>query len=339
MNEQTATASKSTHSAEPLSKGTQEKAQLYATEDNPIPDGASVGLLHTSDGAVIRFARWETKKRPSKGTVLLLHGRTEYIEKYFETIIELRERGFGVLTFDWRGQGGSSRLLRDARKGHVDNFNQYLIDFEAVLTEIVLPDCASPYYVVGHSTGSLIALMAAPALTNRIRRMVLLAPLFELNNLPMRQSVLQRLLGILTFAGFGRAYLSQNRKSYDEKPFLDNKLTSDEKRFQRSRDFLAKYPHLGISGPTIAWLFAACRAMAQVNAPEYCNAISIPTLLIGAGNDAVVSPSAIEAYGHKMRSGAFLTITGAKHEILQEQDVFREQLLAAFDAFVPGTEI
>ena len=35
--------------------------------------------------------------------------------------------------------------------------------------------------------------------------------------------------------------------------------------------------------------------------------------------------------------GHVLTIDGARHELLQERDRYREQLLAAFDAFVPGT--
>ena len=38
-----------------------------------------------------------------------------------------------------------------------------------------------------------------------------------------------------------------------------------------------------------------------------------------------------------MRSGSLLTIDGARHEILQEADIYREQFLAAFDAFIPGT--
>ena len=37
-------------------------------------------------------------------------------------------------------------------------------------------------------------------------------------------------------------------------------------------------------------------------------------------------------------SASLLTIDGARHEILQEADIYREQLLAAFDAFVPGSD-
>ena len=76
-----------------------------------------------------------------------------------------------------------------------------------------------------------------------------------------------------------------------------------------------------------------------MNSPGFSNAISIPTLLIAAGNDPIVDPQAIEHFGRNMRTGAFLTISGAKHEVLQERDIYREQFFAAFDAFIPGTKI
>ena len=65
--------------------------------------------------------------------------------------------------------------------------------------------------------------------------------------------------------------------------------------------------------------------------------IHIPSLLIAAGADEVVSTPAIEDYTKGLRSGTALTIDGARHEILQEADLYREQFLAAFDAFIPGT--
>lgn len=319
--------------------GQKKPVSLFATADNPIPEGARPGRVQTPDGIVLRYARWEPLLRPSKGSVIILHGRTECIEKYFETITDLRTRGFGVLTFDWRGQGGSSRLLKDPKKGHVENFNEYLTDFETVLTEIALPDCKAPHYVLGHSTGSLVALLAAPALSNKIRRMVLVSPMLALEGLPMRQSTMQRILGALSFVGLGRLFVPRDRSIANQTAFISNKLTSDTRRFERNRAIALDVDALAIKLPTISWVFAACRAMARVNAPGYSSAISIPTLLIAAGNDKVVSPSVIEIFGKKMRSGAFLTISGAKHELLHERDFLREQFFAAFEAFVPGTEI
>ena len=51
-----------------------------------------------------------------------------------------------------------------------------------------------------------------------------------------------------------------------------------------------------------------------------------------------MSNAAIGDYARRLRGGSILNIIGARHELLQESDIFREQLLAAFDAFVPGTD-
>ena len=44
--------------------------------------------------------------------MVLLQGRAEFIEKYGETVGDLRARGFAVYALDWRGQGHSGRVLR-----------------------------------------------------------------------------------------------------------------------------------------------------------------------------------------------------------------------------------
>ena len=143
---------------------------------NPVPPDAVGGYVQTLDGLRIRYGSWKALAYPVKGTVLLLHGRAECIEKLYETVTDLRTAGFDVITFDWRGQGGSDRMLSNPRKGYVDNFDQYSIDLEAVIEQVALPDCKAPYYVLAHSTGALIALYSAPRLANRIRRMVFSAP-------------------------------------------------------------------------------------------------------------------------------------------------------------------
>ena len=47
----------------------------------------------------------------------------------------------------------------------------------------------------------------------------------------------------------------------------------------------------------------------------------------------------IEEFAYHLRAGSHLVIAGSKHEILQEQDRYRAQFWAAFDAFVPGTPL
>src|ERR1700757_782303 len=100
-------------------------AGLGGITGNPVPNGAVFGYFTARDGLSIRFARWDTTAERRLGTVCLFQGRAEFIEKYFETITDLRRRGFAVATIDWRGEGGSSRLLANPAKCHIDNFSKY----------------------------------------------------------------------------------------------------------------------------------------------------------------------------------------------------------------------
>ena len=61
--------------------------------------------------------------------------------------------------------------------------------------------------------------------------------------------------------------------------------------------------------------------------------------MLAASNDTIVSTAAIEEFAYHLRAGSHLVIAGSKHEILQEQDRYRAQFWAAFDAFVPGTPL
>ena len=114
-------------------------------------------------------------------------------------------------------------------------------------------------------------------------------------------------------------------------------LTSDPVRFARNAAVLEEKPELGLGAPTIAWADSAIRLMKKFAEPSYAARIRQPMLLVAAGYDEVVSTSAIEAFGMRLLAGRHLILPGAKHEILQEQDSFRAQFWAAFDAFVPGT--
>src|SRR5215469_12858990 len=69
-------------------------------------------FIASRSGARLRVATFPAAANASRVCVLL-NGQTEFIEKYFEVIDDLRVRGFSVATMDWRGQGGSIRALTD----------------------------------------------------------------------------------------------------------------------------------------------------------------------------------------------------------------------------------
>ncbi|TPN28431.1 alpha/beta hydrolase [Mesorhizobium sp. B2-3-3] len=311
---------------------------FYETQGNPRPENATGGFFTTRDRKKIRYGLFAAVARPMRGTVVLLSGRNECIEKYFETIRDLAARGFGVATFDWRGQGGSDRLIRDRQRGYVRSFRNYTADLEQFFEEIVLPDCRGPYYILAHSAGAVITLLAAPSMVNRVRRMVLIAPFLTLPDLPVSISTVRRVCSLFCLLGLGRLYAAWGPRPKVTAPFETNKVTSDPERYRRNTGIYEAFPQLALGGPTIRWLQAAAKASEAISDPEFMARIQVPLLIIAAGADQVVSTKAVEAYARSLRLGSLLMIDGAKHEILQEVDLYREQFLAAFDAFIPGSD-
>jgi lysophospholipase len=310
--------------------------KLIAIPANPVPDHVVTGAIKTPDGVSLRFARWDPPPG-RKGTVVVLQGRAEYIEKYFETMRDLRARGFAVATFDWRGQGLSDRALSDRLKGYVRNFSQYATDLDAFMEQVVLPDCPPPYFALGHSMGGAVAIKACHDGSRWFERIVLSAPMIAL-----RASRLTPFAGplarIMRMIGRGSGYIPTNHgEATGSDDFIGNVLTSDPVRFARNTAVLEEAPELGLGAPTIAWADAAIRQMKQFAEPGYAATIRQPILMVAAGNDDVVSTPAIENFGIKLLAGRHLILAGSRHEILQEQDHYRGQFWAAFDAFVPGT--
>ena len=311
---------------------------LISIPANPVPEDVVSGMLKSRDGVSLRFARWAPPPG-RKGTVCVFPGRAEFIEKYFETVRDLRNRGFAVAMLDWRGQGLSGRALRNSRKGYVRSFSDYDMDLDAFVNEVVLPDCPPPFFALGHSMGATILLRAAFQGHRWFDRMVLLAPMIALPG--MRRSIATRVsVKAMRLMGLGSSYVPGGDATVMmQRPFIGNLLTSDPVRYARNVAVLEAEPTLATGWPTVAWADSAFNMMRELAEPSYPMKIRQPILVVAAGQDQIVSTPAIDEFAIRLRAGRHLIVPGARHELLMEQDRFRLQVLAAFDAFVPGTPL
>lgn len=310
---------------------------LLETAGNPAPEGASVRAVATADGTVLRAAHWLPPTCPLRGTVVLLHGRAEFIEKYFEVIGELLGRGFAVATFDWRGQGSSGRTLADGRKGHVTRFSDFRQDVDAVFREVVAP-LPKPVFGLAHSMGGCIALAGAAEGWLPVDRLVATTPMVALSLVRHARLArwLARALGWLGLSG--RLVPGGRMESISTEPFDGNRLSGDAVRYARNADVAAALGPGAIGSPTIGWLNAAFDAMAAVQAEGFGARVGVPTLVVGAGADPVCSTPATELLARSLGPGStYLAIPGSRHEVLMESDAIRETFWRAFDAFVPGS--
>ena len=309
---------------------------------NPIPGGGTVGHFAGYDGKKLRYCIWNETKGPRRGTVCVFTGRTEFIEKYFEVVTDLRRRGFAVAIMDWRGQGGSERALRDSRKGHIKCFSEYDRDLVRFMKDVVLPDCLPPFYALAHSMGGNVLLRNATRKGLWFDRIVLTAPMIELapEILPYPFELAKFVSETACLFGQGRQYIPGGRRNieWNNPPYEDNDLTSDEERYERNRAIVQAEPDLDLGAPTFGWFRAAARSIKMISAPDYPDKVGVPILLFGAANDREVSTRAIEDFASKLKVGSHVVIPNARHEILQERDELRQLFWATFDAYIMGED-
>ena len=309
--------------------------KLAILPSNPAPEGLRAGYFVTPDKVRIRYATFPKTEGAAKGTVCLVQGRTEFIEKYFETVTDFQKRGFAVATFDWRGQGGSDRLIGNKTLGYVRSFDDFWTDLKAFHANVLLPDCPSPFYLVGHSMGGLVALITGTRDRMMFDRIFVSAPMVGLDHQPLSFGGMAVVADTLSMLGMARMPVGRAQDDPpSEKAFPSNPLTSDLVRYMRTVDTWRERPDLLIGRPTYRWAAAAMHAMAFAATDRFPQAIKAPVLMLAAALDQVVSTSTTEQLGLRMRTGRHMVIPAARHELFMENDAIRAQVFAAFDAFI-----
>lgn len=296
----------------------------------------SFGMIAAEDGTPVRVAVF-APERPAKTRriCVLLQGHSEFIEKYVEVIGELNARGFTVATLDWRGQGGSKRLLADSLVGHVRDFSGYQDDLTSFLYHTVRPLTAGPVLVLAHSMGAHIALRALHDRPELFSAAVLCAPMLAISTRGYPEPLTRAVTAWQMQLGHsGRATWGLKKHDPLTVRFQRQLCTSDEARFLRTKNILRAHPDLRIQGPSWGWIDAAYRSMAVTATPGFAEAIAAPVLLFGAGKDRIVKTDVNRAFAKRLPRGRYVEIEDSEHEILMERDSIRARFWQEFDGFV-----
>ena len=301
-----------------------------ATEQRPPANGN----FTTADGLSIRYGIWPVETDRCRGSVLLLNGRKEFLEKYAETINELNIRGFTAFSIDWRGQGLSARLLADRTKGHVGSYDDYLKDLNRFFDRIVLPAARRPLTILAHSMGAHIALRFLHDQPTGIDRAVLTSPMIDIRTAPYPRPLAGVLARAALTAGLSAVSLpGAAARSVLNRSFEGNPLTSDPRRFAVEKQAVERCSDLNLGAPTFGWLAATLESIAVLNRDGFLEAVTTPLLMVVAGKDQLVSESAQRSACARLPHCRFLLLPGARHEVLMECDRIRAEFWDAFDRF------
>ena len=267
------------------------------------------------------------------GSVVISSGRIEAYLKYKEVMFDLYRAGYSVFIIDHRGQGMSGRMTANPHMGYVKDFADYVADFELFIQQVVLPHSSGPLMLLCHSMGSAIGAMYVLAFPRRFNKVVFCAPMFGIR--PALPGWLSNLL-IGTHLAWGKllgrqyAYFA-GQGDYVDSEFALNRLTHSQARYQQFRHEYMTNPHIQLGGVTGHWLYAAAKAMDKIE--QQAADFPIPALIIQAGNDQIVDNARQRRVVNNMPQASIQIIPNAKHEVLMEQDQYRQPAMQALLAF------
>ncbi len=289
------------------------------------PDGGFAVWAKAPDGVRLRFGIWP--KAGAVGTVFLLPGRTEYIEKYGLAACDLAQRGYSVISIDFRGQGLSDRATDDPMTGHVGDFAEFQRDIETMLDTAQRHGLPQPYYLLSHSMGGCIALRTLMG-AHPFKAAAFSAPMWGI----ALSSWMRPVAGVITAVSslFGLSHLyapGTGAKTYvTDAQFMGNVLTTDPDMWRYMAAQALAHPDLSLGGPSMAWGRAALmetHALAMMQSP------SLPCYCALGTAEKVVDPMPIHTR-MAIWSGSKLDLyTGAEHEIMMEGPAARARF---FDA-------
>ncbi len=297
-------------------------APLFSEVSGGPAEGRAI-WVRTDDGLSLRIGHLAAGRR---GTVLILPGRTEVIEKYGRVAGDLAAAGWGVLTLDWRGQGLSDgRLAAAPDLGHVARFSEYQEDMAALTTAAEALGCDRPFVMLAHSMGGCIGLRALDNGLD-VAAAAFSAPMWGLPLTPATRLAARALGRAARLAHRdGRAVPGERGDFFlASADFHENWLTTDRGEFDRMQTQVRRHPELALGPPTLGWLAAALGEMAALTRRP---APALPAYAGVGSREKIVDVAAITERMANWPAGRLDTFPGAEHELMMEAPGTRRRFL------------
>ena len=289
--------------------------------------------IRSQDGLALRIGVWSDSST-NKGTVFLLPGRADFIEKLGHAMCDFHSLGYSVCVLEFRGLGLSDRLIADRRAGHVDRFTDYQHDVRAAVSaasELELPE---PFFLHGNSMGGCIGLRSAIEGVS-FKACAFTSPMWGVQLPRILHLIATPITNAVRTLGFGHRF-APGRNGDNETlnwTFDENEITGDADMFAHLQHVNRKVDDHWIGGPTIGWLQQALQEtkyLAKQPAPN------IPCIAFSAERDQLVDRAAIEQRMNSWTDSTYQMVSAAKHDLLRAGADVRSSVLTDICTFFDG---
>lgn len=276
--------------------------------------------LYTSDGAWLFTSRFQTDREKPYGTVMMVHGFTENIEKFREIIHGFLRNGWNVVMYDQRGHGRSYRdeELESNAITHIEHFEMYVSDFGLVYDHY-LKNAPGKRVLFSHSMGGAVSALALESRRYDFDRAAFSSPMIApaTNGFPVELGKLLCEAFILMKQGKKRIFTSA---PYGTEERFEDSCASSRVRFEWWKEYRDNHPELLNYNPSYCWTLEALRVTDKILAKGEPERITIPVRLYSAELDKTVLIEPQKQFIHHVAKGKFVNVPKARHEIYRSTD-------------------
>jgi lysophospholipase len=286
------------------------------------------------------------REEPPSAVVVCLGGLSEFAEKYFEVAHDMLDRGYAFWFIDWHYQGRSGRLKHYPHRRHSDGFEKDMSDLHELVSDYIKPSSVHPdrgripMIMLGHSMGANIGFHFLAQYPKFFDAAAFTAPFFGICNFKWPQRIMASIIArILPLVGKYYIFSGKDWHQGLRKGDGSEIFSSDAMRDSLHKLWSETYPELQVGNVTFGWVIKALKSCAEIRNPDLLEKITIPVLIAIASREAIVDNDAIKDVVQHLPRGQMIEIEGACHEILMEQDLYRNAFLKAFDKMVEENKI
>ncbi len=292
------------------------------------PKSWAWGSFKNRDGQSLRFGSL-SPENPS-AIIILLPGRTEFIEKYFETARDLAQKNMAVHILDWRGQGKSEKPFQHLQRGNSPDFSEHVADLnEFIKNHIRAKDQNIPLIMLAQSMGGNIGLRYLHTHSDDFAAAILCAPMLGIKDLKFLSISPAMILVKILSCVFGLHSYAFGQKDWDATERANTNMFSHDPIRNTVHDaWYQSDPTLQVGGVTFGWLYHALKSCGKLSNRKTLTAIKTPILLALAGKEELVDNQTIKRAANLLPQAKTLEFPESGHEILMEKDDIRNKLLA-----------
>ncbi|MCR5310555.1 MAG: alpha/beta hydrolase [Lachnospiraceae bacterium] len=269
------------------------------------------GTFESFDGSAIAYRRY--KNPAAVANILIIHGFSEFMEKYNEMICVLLHNGFEVYATDLRGHGDSVRTADDPSKVNVDDFDQYIDDIR-YFYQLKLRKSKLPNYLLGHSMGGAVAILYAEKYPEDFSRIVFSSPMARMKVGKFPFFVVETVSFLAKIFGKGMKFAA-GQGPFNPASRLAESSCKSEARYEYIMDMRRGDVKNQTWSGTYNWVLAACRASRRLMKKKNIARITAPAIVLGAGHDRLVDETYIRKFAESLPNGKYIFFPESRHEI------------------------